>query len=493
MGVRVDGLAPDRARELRGADGHPRHLRAERLGGEDERHARYAFRCRHAPSGPVGAASGAGPRVGGARAAVRPPLAEAGEAASQGRQRAVGGGDERHVRQVVERHRPAPARELAARRVLGQQPHPVAADEEVLQRRRLAGGGGAVVVGDARGHVDAAPAGGAGAPGDVGVLAEREEARVEAADRVEHRATVKGDARGCAEDLLDRAAFDRRRAREPVEPDAQPVDHQPRGVDRVAPRVEAHLPARRSDARHPGRAEEGDRGARLELGVVVDEQDPLARGGLHPRHDPAGEAEVAALGQDPCAGRGGTTPSVLLSTTKSSASSGDNASRSACEAGVEQRPAPLRDDDGADERHAPIGRRDPLQRVRRATAGGRSPVPRGRRGAQRRAALAHPHDRRRQVLRRGGRRDEPVDALLDQLGRRVVGVGDDDRGRARPRTPRPRRARSPRAARGGRGRARAGARRRPARGGRSPAPTTRPSRSCARISDSTCSRSGPSP
>ena len=63
VGVRVDGLAPDRARELRGADGHARHLRAERLRGEDERHARYAFLCRHAPSGPVGAASGAGPRV----------------------------------------------------------------------------------------------------------------------------------------------------------------------------------------------------------------------------------------------------------------------------------------------------------------------------------------------------------------------------------------------------------------------------------------------
>ena len=39
VGVRVHGLAADRARELRGADGHPRHLRAERLGGEDERRA----------------------------------------------------------------------------------------------------------------------------------------------------------------------------------------------------------------------------------------------------------------------------------------------------------------------------------------------------------------------------------------------------------------------------------------------------------------------
>ena len=206
------------------------------------------------------------------------------------------------------------------------------------------------MVGDARGHVDAAPAGGAGAPGDVGVLAEREEARVEAADRIEHRATVEGDARGCAEDLLDRAAFDGRRAREAVEPDAQPVDHQPCGVDRVAPRVEAHLAARRSDARHAGRAEERDRGARLELGVVVDEQDPLARGGLHPRHDPAGETEVAALGEDAGPGRGHPFNAVVDDQYLRVQRGERGAQR--LEAGGEQRPAPLRDHDGADERHA---------------------------------------------------------------------------------------------------------------------------------------------
>ena len=59
-------LAPDRACELGRADGGPGKLGAERRGGEDERHRaapfRYAARCRHVPSGPVGAASAIGRR-----------------------------------------------------------------------------------------------------------------------------------------------------------------------------------------------------------------------------------------------------------------------------------------------------------------------------------------------------------------------------------------------------------------------------------------------
>ena len=99
------------------------------------------------------------------------------------------------------------------------------------------------MVGDARGRVERAPAGHARAPGDVGVLAEREEARVEAADRVEHRTAVERDAGRCAEDLLDRAAIARRGAREAVVGDAEAVDDEARGVDHVAAGVEAHLPA----------------------------------------------------------------------------------------------------------------------------------------------------------------------------------------------------------------------------------------------------------
>ena len=154
------------------------------------------------------------------------------------------------------------------------------------------------MVGDARRHVDAAPAGGPRAPGDVRVLAEREEARVEAADRVEHRATVEGDARRCAEHLLDRAAVDGRCSREPVEGDPQPVDDEPGGVDRVAARVEADLAAGGADLGRPGRAQQRDGRARLELGVVVDEQDPFARRRLEAGDDAAREAEVAALRED---------------------------------------------------------------------------------------------------------------------------------------------------------------------------------------------------
>ena len=230
--MRERDLAADRPRELGGADGRPGELGAERRGGEDERHRaapfRYAARWRHVPSGPVGARERDGRRAAAPARRYAAPLAQPGHAAAQRGERAVGGGDERHVGEVVERHRPAPARELAGRGVLGQQPHPVAADEEVLGRRGLARGGGAVVVGDARGHVERAPAGHARAPGDVGVLAEGEEARVEAADRVEHRATVERDAGGRAEDLLDRAAVARRRAREPVVGDAEAVDDEAR-------------------------------------------------------------------------------------------------------------------------------------------------------------------------------------------------------------------------------------------------------------------------
>ena len=102
----------------------------------------------------------------------------------------------------------------------------------------------------------------------------------------------------------------------------------------------------------PGRAEERHRGARLELGVVVDEQDPLARRGLEPGHDAAREAEVAALGEHPRAPRPRTPRrSAVVDDQELGVERGERRPQRR-EAGVEQRPAPLRDHDGGDERHA---------------------------------------------------------------------------------------------------------------------------------------------
>ena len=70
-------------------------------------------------------------------------------------------------------------------------------------------------------------------------------------------------------------------------------------------------------------------------------------------------------------------------------------------------------------------------------------------------AVVHAHDRVGEVAGRGAGGDEAVDALLDELGRGVVGVAHDDARRADARPPRRRRARSPRGATAAPGRARA--------------------------------------
>ena len=67
--------------------------------------------------------------------------------------------------------------------------------------------------------------------------------------------------------------------------------------------------------------------------------------------------------------------------------------------------------------------------------------------AQRRTGLVHAQDRRGDVVRRGRRGHEPVDALVHELGRRVVRLATPRRSARRAPTPRRRSARSPRAAR----------------------------------------------
>ena len=54
-------------------------------------------------------------------------------------------------------------------------------------------------------------------------------------------------------------------------------------------------------------------------------------------------------------------------------------------------------------------------------------------GAQRGAGLAHPQGRRAEVFRRRRFRQHTVDAVLDELDRRRVGVVDHDAGHAEPR------------------------------------------------------------
>ena len=93
-------------------------------------------------------------------------------------------------------------------------------------------------------------------------------------------------------------------------------------------------------------------------------------------------------------------------------------------------PPRSRDDDRGDERHDAVGRRDALERLGQRQPARVRRVPGGGRRAQLRPGVAHAQDRRGEVLRRGRRRDEAVDALLDQLGRGVVGVGDHHARRA---------------------------------------------------------------
>ena len=164
---------------------------------------------RHWPSAPRPARARRGAAARGRASARRRPRASrhprspVRRPCSGAAVRSVTAGEE-HVREVEGRHRHAVARQLPGRRVLGQQPHPVAADEPVLERRALARRRRAAVVGDRARLVDGAPARRPGPPGDVDVLEVGEERRVEAADRLEHRAPVERDAAGRAEDVARR-------------------------------------------------------------------------------------------------------------------------------------------------------------------------------------------------------------------------------------------------------------------------------------------------
>ena len=79
----------------------------------------------------------------------------------------------------------------------------------------------------------------------------------------------------------------------------------------------------------------------------------------------------------------------------------------------------------------PVRRRDALERLRQRQPPRVRRVPGRGRGPQRRAGLAHARIAAARSCGDADARDEPVDALLDQLGRRVVGVGDDDARRPR--------------------------------------------------------------
>ena len=164
--------------------------------------------------------------------------------------------------------------------------------------------------------------------------------------------------------------------------------------------------------------------ARLELRVVVDEQDPLARRRLEPGRDAAREAGVAPLREHPRA-RGGDPGGAVVDHEQLGVERGQRGLERA-QARVEQRPAVLRDDDRGDARHdryaAATRSSDSASESRRALPAYQAAVEARSAGAGR----AHAQDRRGEVLRRRRRRHEPVDPLLDQLRRRVVGIGDHD-------------------------------------------------------------------
>ena len=70
--------------------------------------------------------------------AQRAPLAQSSQATHQRRQRTVGERDVDHIREVIEQDARQRLRELARRCVTGQQPHPIAPDQEVLPLGSLA-------------------------------------------------------------------------------------------------------------------------------------------------------------------------------------------------------------------------------------------------------------------------------------------------------------------------------------------------------------------
>ena len=127
------------------------------------------------------------------------------------------------------------------------------------------------------------------------------------------------------------------------------------------------------------------RGARLELGVVVDEQDPLARGRLEPRARPRRRSR----GCGPAAGRArsgrGDPVDRCCRRPELARRAGRGRRAGRCRQASSSGPPRCVTTMARTERHAPVRLRDPLERVRERQPARVGRVPRRRRGAQCRA------------------------------------------------------------------------------------------------------------